>query len=338
MDFLLPAIVLLFTLAFGLVVNKVASGKLAGQLVAIAVPLTIIYPLRKQPLRFALCLGAIMVGASFVPVVGKKRLLAERNFFGVLRVEGNEGDTMHTLIHGSTVHGRQYTTGDRRCEALSYYHRTGPIGQIFDAFQASPAAKEVAIVGLGTGATAVYARSNEHWTFYEINPAVVNIARDPRYFTYVVDCDRVPFNVVLGDARLKLREAPDASYGLIVLDAFSSDAIPIHLITQQAIDLYLSKLGPGGLLVFHVSNRYLDLGPVVAALAQSRNLSCMALDDSMPTPIEAKDPSEWVVVARSPADFVELSKSSNARVLAGDAHRAVWTDDFSNILSVFKWH
>jgi len=338
MDFLLPAGVLLFTFALGLVVNKVASGKLAGQLVAIAVPLTIIYLLRKQPLRFALCLGAIMLGASFVPVVGKRRLLAERNFFGVLRVEGNEGDTMHTLIHGSTVHGRQYTTGDRRCEALSYYHRTGPIGQIFAAFQASPVAKEVAIVGLGTGATAVYARPNEHWTFYEINPAVVNIARNPRYFTYVVDCDRVPFNVVLGDARLKLREAPDASYGLIVLDAFSSDAIPIHLITQQAIDLYLSKLGPGGLLVFHVSNRYLDLGPVVAALAQSRNLSCMALDDSMPTPIEAKDPSEWVVVARSPADFVELSKSSNARVLAGDAHRAVWTDDFSNILSVFKWH
>ncbi len=338
MDFLLPAGVLLCTLAFGLAVNKVASGKLAGQLVAIAVPLTIIYPLRKHPLRFALCLGAIMLGASFVPVVGKRRLLAERNFFGVLRVEGNEGDTMHTLIHGSTVHGRQYTTGDRRCEALSYYHRTGPIGQIFDAFQASPAAKEVAIVGLGTGATAVYARPNEHWTFYEINPAVVNIARDPRYFTYVVDCERIPFNVVLGDARLKLREAPDASYGLIVLDAFSSDAIPIHLITQQAIDLYLSKLGLGGLLIFHVSNRYLDLGPVVAALARSRNLSCLALDDAMPSPIEGKDPSEWVVVARAPADLVVLSKGSNARVLVGDEHRAVWTDDFSNILRVFRWH
>ena len=122
-----------------------------------------------------------------------------------------------------------------------------------------------------------------------------------------------------------------------MLDAFSSDAIPIHLMTQQAIDLYLSKLAPGGLLVFHVSNRYLDLGPVVAALTRSRNLSCMALDDPMPSPIEGKDPSEWVVVARTPADFVGLSKGSNARVLAGDAHRAMWTDDFSNILSVFRW-
>jgi len=338
MDFLLPAGVLLFTFAFGVVVSKVASGKLAGQLVAIAVPMTIIYPLRKQPLRFALCLGAIMLGANFVPVVGKRTLHAERNYFGVLRVEANESDTMHTLFHGSTVHGRQYTTGDRRCEALSYYHHTGPIGQIFTAFQASPAAKEVAIVGLGTGATAVYARPNEHWTYYEINPAVVNIARNPRYFTYVVDCEPVPFNVVLGDARLRLREAPDASYGLIVLDAFSSDAIPIHLMTQQAIDLYSSKLAPGGLLVFHVSNRYLDLGPVVATLARSRNLSCIALDDAMPIRIEGKDPSEWVVVARAPADFVELSKASNARVLAGDGHQVVWTDDFSNILSALSWH
>ena len=108
--------------------------------------------------------------------------------------------------------------------------------------------------------------------------------------------------------------------------------------TQQAIDLYLSKLAPGGLLIFHVSNRYLDLVPVVAALARSRNLSCMDLDDPMPSPIEGKDPSEWVVVARTPADFVVLSKASNTRVLAGDAHRALWTDDFSNILSVFRWH
>ena len=335
MDLLLPASVLLFTLALGMVVKKVGTGRLVGPLVAFAVPMIVIYPFRKQPLRFALCLGAIMLGANFSPVVGIRTLHAERNFFGVLRIVGNENDTMHTLMHGSTLHGRQYTNGDRRCEALSYFHRSGPLGQVFTAFQSSAAAKDVAIVGLGTGATAVYARPNERWTFYEINPAVVSIARNPRYFTYVVDCERVPFNVVLGDARLKLREAPDASYGLILVDAFSSDAIPVHLITQQAIDLYLSKLAPGGLLVFHVSNRNLDLRPVVADLARSRSLNCIALDDPMPNTIDGKDPSEWVVVARSAADFVALSKG---RVLTGDDHRAVWTDDFSNILSVFRWH
>ena len=192
-------------------------------------------------------------------------------------------------------------------------------------------------MGLGAGATAVYAQPNEHWTFYEINPAVVRIARDPRYFTYVVNCEQVPFNVVLGDARLKLQEAPDASYGLIVLDAFSSDAIPIHLITQQALDLYLSKLATGGLLVFHVSNRNLNLGPVVANLARRRNLTCIALDDTSSAPTGGKDPSEWVVVARMSADLAVLSKVPTARALPGDDHREVWTDDFSNILSVFKW-
>ena len=337
MDFLLPAGVMLFTLALGLVVNRVSPGKLAGLIVAFAVPMCIIYPFRKRPLRYALCLGAIMLGASLVTVVGQKILHTERNFFGVLRVTRNASNTMHTLFHGSTIHGRQSTIADRRCEALSYYHRSGPIGQVFATFQSSSAAKNVAIVGLGTGATAVYARPNESWTFYEINPAVVNIARNPQYFTYVVDCSQVPFNVVLGDARQKLREAPDAHYGLIVLDAFSSDAIPVHLMTQQALDLYLSKLAPGGLLVFHVSNRNLDLSPVVADLARSRNLGCIALGDPMPVPIEGKDPSLWIVMASSPTDFVVLANSSNALVLTGDDRREVWTDDFSNILSVFRW-
>lgn len=337
MDLLVPAGVMLLAVALGLAVSRVSPGTLTGLVVAFAIPMVIIYPFRKQPLRFSLCLGAILLGASFVTVVGNKTLHTERNFFGVLRVNRNASDTMHTLIHGSTIHGRQSTIPERRCEALSYFHHTGPLGQVFAAFQSSPVPKSVAIVGLGAGATAAYARQSEHWTFYEINPAVVSIARNPQYFSYVVDCAKVPFNVVLGDARLKLREAPDAGYGLIVLDAFSSDAIPMHLITQQAIDLYLSKLAPGGLLVFHVSNRNLDVSPVVADLALSRNLSCIALNDPMLTPVEGKDPSVWVVMARSPADFVVLSSSSNARVLNGDARRAVWTDDFSNILSVFRW-
>jgi len=337
LDFLLPAGALLLTLTLGLAANKVASGKLSGLVVAFAIPMFAIYPLRRQPLRFALCLGAILLGANFVTVVGKKTLHTERNFFGVLRVNRDAGDSMHTLIYGSTIHGRQATSGDRRCEALSYFHRSGPLGEVFAAFQSSPVKKEVAIVGLGAGATAVYARPDERWTFYEINPAVVEIARNPQYFTYVVDCAQVPFNVVLGDARLKLRDAPNAGYGLIVLDAFSSDAIPMHLITQQALDLYLSKLAPGGLLVFHVSNRNLDIRPVVADLARSRSLTCIALRDPMRLQVEGKDPSEWAVMARSPADFAVLMNSSNAQVLKGDEHRAVWTDDFSNILSVFRW-
>ena len=337
LDYLLPAGALLFTLALGLLVNRLTPGTLIGLLVILAVPMILTYPFRKQPVRFALCLGAVMLGASFVTDVSKRTLHAERNFFGVLRVTRDASNTMHLFIHGKTIHGRQFTIADRRCEPLSYFHRQGPLGEVFAAFQGSPAVKNVAIVGLGAGATAAYARPNERWTFYEINPAVVNIARDPQYFTYVVDCSQVPFNIVLGDARLQLRQAAAASYGLIVLDAFSSDAIPVHLITQQALDLYLSKLAPGGLLVFNISNRNLDVSPVLADLALSRNLSCIGLYDPGPTQIEGKDPSVWVVMARSQGDFAVLSKGSYVRVLTGDDHRGVWTDDFSNILSVFRW-
>jgi len=191
-------------------------------------------------------------------------------------------------------------------------------------------------VGLGAGAAAAYSKQNERWTFYEINPAVVSIASDKQYFGYMSNCAKAPMNVVLGDARLKLRDAVKASYGLILIDAFSSDAIPVHLMTQEALDLYLTKLAPGGLLVFHISNRNLDLSGVVADLARSRNLTCLALFDKRPSEGD-RDPSKWVVLSRNSADSAALMQEPFAEVLHGRSDAQVWTDDFSNILSVFKW-
>lgn len=191
-------------------------------------------------------------------------------------------------------------------------------------------------MGLGTGATAAYAKPDQHWTFYEINPAVVLIARNPKYFTYLNECARSSIDIVAGDGRLKLKEVADARYGMILLDAFNGDAIPTHLITQQALDVYLAKLAAGGLLVFHISNRNLDLGPVLADLALSRGLSGVILDDSATRETVGKDPSKWVVLARSPSDFKGLF-SPNSRLLGGKPERRVWTDDFSNLLSVFRW-
>jgi len=136
---------------------------------------------------------------------------------------------------------------------------------------------------------------------------------------------------------LRIAEAPASNYGLIVLDAFSSDAIPLHLITREALDLYLSKLAPQGILAFHISNRHLDLSPVMADLANSRALYCVGLYDPAPHDIQGKDTSVWVVMARQPADAGSLAKSSFARVLTSDRSRKVWTDDFSNILSVLRW-
>ena len=337
LDFALPVLIFVFTVGLGWVVDRYAPPQIGGTVFVVALPFFVSYPLHKRPLRFALSLGAIILAAGLVTGVGRSTMHSERNFFGVLKVINNEKSNLHSFLHGSTVHGRQSTVPDRKCEPLSYYHREGPLGRIFTEFENSHRAAKVAIIGLGTGATVSYSRLGERWTFYEINPAVVSVARSRDYFSYLSDCAGAPVDVVMGDARLKLHSAQDSSYDLLVLDAFSSDAIPVHLMTQQALDLYLSKLAPGGLLVFHISNRNLDLGGVVADLAHSRNLSALSLLDLNPQQPNGKDPSHWVVLARNSADYGTLANDPDARPLLSTGTRDVWTDDFSNILSVFKW-
>jgi spermidine synthase len=157
----------------------------------------------------------------------------------------------------------------------------------------------VAVIGLGVGAMVAYSKPGQEWTFYEIDPDVVNLARNSHYFSYLRNCTNGSLTVIEGDARLNLQNAQDGNYGLIALDAFSSDAIPIHLLTQQALDLYLSKLAAGGIIVFHISNRSLDLKPILADLAESRKLICIGFDDVEGLILlRARDPSQWVVMAR----------------------------------------
>ncbi|MCA1815183.1 MAG: hypothetical protein LC746_02020 [Acidobacteria bacterium] len=301
----------------------------------VGAPLVVAYLLRHRPPRFALALGAITLGAAFYHSLDTRTLLTARNFFGTLKVTQDAGSDLRWLYHGTTIHGRQSTDLSRQCEPLSYYHRAGPLATVFDAYDARPASPNVAVVGLGTGATVAYSRAGESWTFYELNPAVLAVAEPPDYFTYLSYCTHgAPVSVVLGDARLRLAEAPPQAYGLIVLDAFSSDAIPVHLMTAEALDLYLSKLAPGGVVLFHISNRSLDLHPVVADLARSRSLACLAADDLNHT--ADKEPSQWVAVARGEDDLAPLLKDSRWYKLAGDPARRVWTDDYSNIVSVFK--
>ena len=174
-------------------------------------------------------------------------LHSERSFFGVYRVSDDVEKNYRVLFHGGTAHGVQSLDPSRACEPLAYYTRSGPIGQVFEAFQESPVENDVAVIGLGAGVMACYHQPHQRFTFYEIDPTVLHIAQNRRYFTYLSDCGPA-VRVVLGDARLSLRNAPAHSYGMMVLDAFSGDSIPTHLLTREALALYLSKLAPNGVL------------------------------------------------------------------------------------------
>ena len=297
------------------------------------------FSFRNRPVRFGLGMGAILL-VGFVWTGGQERTLyRERNFFGIHRVVHDPEGGYHLLFHGTTLHGAQSLNPGRTREPLTYFHPTGPLGQVFAVFPKTPDHANVAIIGLGTGSAVCYARSGQNWTFYEIDPVVERIARDTRYFTFLNDSP-VQVDVVLGDARRSLVNAPDLHYDLIVLDAFSSDAIPIHLLTREALMLYLTKLHEGGILVFHISNRYLDLKPVLGNLAHDLDLAGFVQDDMELSDAEKnakKAPSTWVVMARRSSDLTQLTADRRWKPLLGRLNMGIWTDDFSNIVRVFKW-
>lgn len=305
-----------------------------------AVPALLTYRLVQRPVPYGLGLAAILVASVWYTSAHGRRLCIERNFFGVLRVTVDPTGEYRQLVHGNTVHGRESIDPKRRSEPLVYFHRLGPAGDVFKAFNASPVSPYVGVIGLGAGSMASYAKPTQDWTFYEIDPAVEHIARDPRYFTFLSDSAARTLQVALGDARLRLREAPDGQYGLIALDAFSSDSIPMHLVTREALQLYLRKLHDGGLLAFHVSNRRLDLRPALANLAGDAGLVCAGRRDFDLTPEERADgrePSEWIVMARRREDLHGIESDLRWERLDAARRGSVWTDDFSNIFSALRW-
>src|SRR5262249_25243266 len=166
----------------------------------------------------------------------------------------------------------------RRREPLTYFHRTGPIGQALAALSDVSPKSRIAVIGLGIGSLAAYGEPGQRWTFYEIDPAIATLARDDRYFTFVRD-SAADVRIVLGDARISIAREPPRSFDLLILDAFSSDAIPVHLITREALRLYARVLEPNGVLVFHISNRYINLEPVIGDLAADAGLVAFTEDD-----------------------------------------------------------
>jgi spermidine synthase len=336
LDLVLPLIlgVLLIWLVPVLVPRSTSQSDATGPKVAFGVAAFICYTFKGRPARFALGIGVVLLSSQLLVNLEGKVLYQERSFFGVLRVTEDAGGNFRQLIHGRTLHGMQSLEPNRRSEPLSYYHRTGPIGQVFEALATRDRMPNVAVVGLGAGTLASYATPEQRWTFYEIDPAVIKIARDPRYFSFLEDCRARSCDVVLGDARLRLREARNASYGLIVLDAFSSDAIPMHLLTREAFQVYRQKLADGGLIAFHISNRYIDLAPVLSKLASDAGLIHRVRSDLEATAEQVrngKSPSIWVIVASHEDDLGPLAKDARWKESSSRSDESVWTDDYSNL-------
>ena len=307
-------------------------------LVAVAsVPLFACFSQSRRPLRFALSLGAMWIAASLAIGGRGGTLHVERTFFGVYRVALEPRGRHRTLVHGTTLHGLQAVDPARQREPLAYFHRTGPFGQAFAQLPNLSARSRIAVVGLGIGSLASYATAGQRWTFYELDPAVERLANTTAYFTFLRQCgDRC--RVVIGDARLSLADAPPNQYGLIALDAFSSDAIPTHLLTSEALALYRSRLAPGGVLAFHISNRHLSLSPVLARLAERHDLVAFRqyereIDKQA---FEGKLPSDWVVMAAGVADLGPLVTDARWERLVASPGDPLWTDDYSSVLRVLR--
>jgi hypothetical protein len=322
---------------------QVPSENNLRQFLQYGVPVLLCFCLVSRPIRFGLGIGALMLAFTLYGRLfpSTEILYRDRCFFGILRVE-KVGNT-YRLIHGTTLHGMQRIDKAghpvRNCEPASYYHGNGPIGQVFADLARRKKTPPVAIVGLGVGAMAAYCHPGQEFTYYEIDPTMLTVAQDTGLFTYWSDCIQRGglLRCVLGDARLSLQKAPDHHFGLIVIDAFGSDAIPVHLLTREALQLYRQKLAAGGLLAFHVTNRYLDLEPVLGNLSVSLGFKGRLFQISGEDRRLGWHSSTWVMLSDEVEDLGELPRSKLWKAELKTSPRiGVWTDDFSNLISVYS--
>lgn len=282
--------------------------------------------------RVRLAAGLAMCFA--VPLLVAVPEKSARSFFGVFRIRTDRVSEVVKLEHGTTLHGVESTRPGEALVPLSYYNQRGPFGRLLTVLRNRPSGvTEVGVVGLGTGAMACYARPGETWVFREIDPLAEALARDPRWFHFMSGCG-ADASVVLGDARLTLSADPASRYDLLMIDAFSSDSVPVHLLTREALALYLSQLKPGGIVVFHVSNRFLDLVPVVAGLAVDagapvRHLLVKQGSDTL------REPGTEAVAIGLPGETMDDLGADGWDVPAPGP--VLWTDDRSDILGVIRW-
>jgi hypothetical protein len=307
-----------------------------------AIPAALLLFTPRASLLFAGTAAGLLVAGSVV-TTGGEVLHRERTFFGVHQVTSVQDDGWHVLTHGTTTHGIQAVRGKAHALPTAYYHPSGPIGDVVFTLSPDGRFRDVGVVGLGAGALAAYAGNGVRMDFFEIDEAVIRIAENSRYFTYLADAKArqgATVRTMAMDGRLGLRAMPPASYDLIVIDAFSSDTIPTHLITRDAVAIYESRLKPRGLIAFHVSSRFFHLPPVVARIASDRGLVCYVRNDKDVPPeksAQAMRPSVWVVLARDENDVGQLAHSAPRWVrLVSNPGEPLWTDDYTNVLGALN--
>jgi len=261
-----------------------------------------------------------------------------RSFFGVHKIVVTPHGQYHVLMHGTTIHGAEKfqnndgTPVTGRPEPITYYYKDGGIGQAITAIRERKGTPlRVAVIGVGSGTLACASEPGETWKFFEIDQTMVDTARDPKYFTYIQNCEP-DLKPVIGDARLTFAKEPDGAYDLIIVDAYSSDAIPIHLATEQAMKIYKDKLAPQGAVVMHVSNRHLELASVIVGIADANDLKSWVYSEDSGRDDEYIFATSVVVSAREEADVGKLASSDQWAETEADAKQRVWTDDYSNVL------
>jgi protein-L-isoaspartate O-methyltransferase len=338
LDIVLPGLLALYLVSAVGVARSLANFPDGAMVLLVAViPTLLVFTFSPRPIRFALGLAVLLASAQSGQMYRGAILHTDRTFFGVHRVTRDPDNTVTVLYHGSTVHGVQSVDPARSTEPLAYYHPSGPAGGLVGAFGARPEKRELALVGAGTGALAVLAGAHQHVTLYEIDREVAWVAEESGFFTYLANA-RAAHDWVIGDGRITLQQTTTL-YDLIVLDAFSSGTIPIHLLTHEAFELYLERLAPGGALLFHISNRHLELAPVLGAHARDFGLAAaewidVRADEDVERGIFG---SHWVLLA-PPNDGLAYIPRGGWRPLAIPENTRAWTDDFSDLLSVQRWN
>ena len=344
-DYLAPTTVLLVTLWLlsdkELIRNSVfflTENPFLGWLVLAAIVFAI-FMTSHRPKRFALTIAVILI----TPLIGKNIspniLFQERNFFGVYKVEQtfkSEDTSKHTLKHGTTIHGSQWRDLVRRTFPTTYYYKNGPVGEVFRTLHLRNKPLNVAAIGLGAGTIACYNVEGDQFTFFELDPYVEEIARNLNAFTFLDDC-APNARVVIGDARISLAKEKPASFDMIFVDAFSSDAIPVHLMTTEAIDMYFSKLKSDGIIMFHTSNRYAELSLPLATYAWMRNIAYKIKKKHRPSQEDFKTYNAlggtYIMLARDNSAFDDrIINDPDWREKQNPPYVRPWTDDYANVL------